>query len=256
MYIELWKWIPGYEGYYMASTHGRVKSVDRYVGYKKSGQRLMKGKILKQNTDKVGYKIVQLNKNGKGKLFKVHRLVAQVFLENSSNLPQVNHKDENKQNNNVDNLEWISPKDNMNYGTRNERISKTKKGRQFTEEHRKNISKNNAKYWKGKKGKDSAYSKPVLMFTKNDEFIKRFDCVADANEFLEKDRCNHNICLCARGINKTAFGFKWVYEEDFDTLSPEQQMELEGFHRIEDPPRVDKIDTLLDKLDKLELRPL
>ena len=250
MYIELWKWIPGYEGYYMASTHGRIKSVDRYVGYKKSGQRLMKGKILKQSTDKGGYKIVQLNKNGKEKLFTVHRLVAQVFLENSSNLPQVNHKDENKQNNNVDNLEWISPKDNMNYGTRNERMSNSLKGRTFTEEHRKNISKvrkgkhhteeakkkiskslkgkNNPNYGKqfteehkkklsenhaDYKGKKNPNAKPVLMFTLDGEFIRKFDCVRDANEYLGKDRDRDNISKCARGGSKTAWGYIWKYAD-------------------------------------------
>lgn len=202
MYIELWKWIPGYEGYYMVSTHGRVKSVDRYVNGKNGSKCLMKGKILKPGTDKDGYKTVHLSKNGKDKTYFAHRLVALTFIPNPNNWLQVNHKDEDKTNNHVSNLEWCTLEYNINYGTRNKKQSESMKGRTFTEQHKKKLS-------EAKKGENG---KPILMFTLKGEFIKRFDCIAEANEFLGKDRRKTNIILCASGINKTAYGYIWKYE--------------------------------------------
>ena len=211
MYIELWKWIPGWEGYYMVSTHGRIKSVDRYVNGKNGSKCLMKGKILKQGTDRDGYKKVVLYKNKKGKTYRVHRLVAMTFIPNSNNLSYVNHKDENPSNNTVWNLEWCTHKYNDNYGTRNERISKAHKGKPKTEEAKKRQSES----MKGKyTGKNHPYATPILMFTKNNVFVKRFDCIVDANEYLGNNRHSTNIIQCAKGINKTAYGFKWKYEKD------------------------------------------
>lgn len=123
MIKEVWKDIKGYENLYQASNLGRIRSLDKYVNGRNS-KRLVKGRELSLFNDRYGYKIVNLYKNKKIKLFKVHRLVAETFIPNPNNLPQVNHKDENKENNNVDNLEWITLIDNCNYGTRNQRISK------------------------------------------------------------------------------------------------------------------------------------
>ena len=117
MYIELWKWIAGYEGLYMVSTHGRVKSVDRYERCCKDARRLRKSKILKQATDKDGYKRVRLYKNGKYKVYSVHRLVAQAFLDNPNNYPIINHKDEDKANNYYKNLEWCTQQYNTKYSS-------------------------------------------------------------------------------------------------------------------------------------------
>lgn len=100
--MEIWKGINGYEGLYQVSNLGRVKS---------------KRKILKPINGE--YLKVGLSKNGVQKTLYIHRLVAETFL-GRSNL-QVNHKDENKHNNYVDNLEWISFKENMNYGTKQDR---------------------------------------------------------------------------------------------------------------------------------------
>ena len=126
---EVWKEIPGWEGYYMASTHGRIKSVDRYVISNGRGKYFKKGKILRLETDKDGYKKIQLNKNGKAKKYLVHRLVAMCFIPNPNNLPEINHKDENRANNHVSNLEWCNRKYNCNYGTRNEKVSNSLKGK-------------------------------------------------------------------------------------------------------------------------------
>ena len=110
---EIWKDIKGYEGKYQISSHGRVRSLKN-----------SKERILKPHKDTSGYKQVDLLKDGKRKTCSVHRLVANHFIPNPNNLPQVNHKDENKLNNNIENLEWCTQKYNCNYGTRNKRGGK------------------------------------------------------------------------------------------------------------------------------------
>lgn len=117
--IEEWRKIVGYEGLYEVSSFGRVRSLDRFY------YRLHKGKFLSPTKDRYGYLTVTLNCNGKSKTIKIHRLVAQAFLPNPDNLPQVNHKDEVKSNNCVENLEWCDGKYNVNYGTRQERYRNT-----------------------------------------------------------------------------------------------------------------------------------
>ena len=115
--IEEWRTIEGYEGLYEVSSYGQVRSFDRYVKYSDGRIHLHKGKVLSPIKDKDGYLQVVLNCNGKRKRIKVHRLVAQAFILNIDNLPQVNHKDEDKTNNRVDNLEWCTAKYNVNFGT-------------------------------------------------------------------------------------------------------------------------------------------
>ena len=118
---EIWKPIKGYEGLYEVSNFGRIKSL-----------KFGKERILKGSKDKYGYLQVVLSKNNKSKTFKVHRLVSEAFIPNPDNLPQVNHKDENPSNNNVNNLEWCDKTYNNNYGTRNTRISNANKDRCIT----------------------------------------------------------------------------------------------------------------------------
>lgn len=113
--IEQWKPIDGFEGFYAVSNLGRVKS----LGNDKS----RKEKIMKPQKDRNGYLLVGLCRNGKYKHFLVHRLVAIAFLPNPEGLPEVNHKDEDKTNNCVNNLEWASRWYNMNYGTIQERLA-------------------------------------------------------------------------------------------------------------------------------------
>ena len=112
---------PGYEGKYQVSNDGKVRSLN----YKRTG----KTKILKQNTNKDGYKTLLLCKNGKVKAYYIHRLVAQAFIPNPNNYLIVNHKDENPANNHVSNLEWCNHEYNMNYGTIKDRISEAMKGK-------------------------------------------------------------------------------------------------------------------------------
>lgn len=147
--IEEWRPIYGYEGLYEVSSYGRVRSLDRYevnnLGYK----RLLKGKILSPGIRKDGYFVVSL----RNKMFRVHRLVAQAFIPNPDELPQVNHKDEDKSNNNVDNLEWCDSKYNNNYGTARIRTKETliKNGYWSglsKEEYRKKYNQDNKEYIK------------------------------------------------------------------------------------------------------------
>lgn len=167
---EYWKPVVGYEGHYQVSNWGRVKSI-----------KFGKGRILKPTTNLYGYLFVKLCKDGKVKPFTVHRLVAEAFLPNPDNLPQVNHKDENKQNNIVSNLEWCSAQYNNTYGTRIERVAeKTTNGK---------------------------CSKPVLQYTLEGNFIKEWKSVAECrrNGFRHVD----DVC---RGERKSCSGYIWKYK--------------------------------------------
>lgn len=114
--MEEWRDIEGYEGKYQISNLDNVKSLN-YCNTKKA-------KNLKHIKDKDGYLLVCLSKNGSKKLFKVHRLVAEAFLDNPNNFPQVNHKNEVKTDNRVENLEWTTREKNINFGTRTERCKR------------------------------------------------------------------------------------------------------------------------------------
>ena len=117
---ETWKPIKNYEGLYEVSNKGQVRSLN----YKRTGEI----KILKLRVDKYGYLQVHLSKNGKHYAKSIHRLVAQTFIPNPNNYSQVNHKDEKRDNNNVENLEWCNCKYNNNYGNRNKKISESISG--------------------------------------------------------------------------------------------------------------------------------
>lgn len=108
---EIWKDIEGYEGYYQISNYGRVKSLERYKS-NYSKLQLVPERILSQGTKENGYKVIILYKDNKGKNNYIHRLVAQAFLPNPNDLATVNHKDGNKANNHLSNLEWASYAEN------------------------------------------------------------------------------------------------------------------------------------------------
>lgn len=205
--IEIWRDIPGYEGKYQVSNTGEIRSL-----------KFGKIKILKQYTDKCGYNFLILSENGKRKNYFVHRSVAMTFIPNPNNLPQVNHKDENKANNCVDNLEWCSRKYNMNYGTRNERASKRmcgennpNYGKTFSEETKKKMSET-------RKGKDNPNAKPILMYDREGNFIKRFECARDTNEYFGKKNADSNVSMCLTGRYKTAYGYVFVYAEEIEKI--------------------------------------
>lgn len=120
---EIWKPVKGYEGLYEASNLGRIRSVDHLDTFTtQHGEiitRMVKGKILKQHIDSRGYYLmVTMSKRGKRSCNLVHRVIAKTFIDNPSNLPEVNHKDEDKANNSVENLEWCDHRYNNNYGSK------------------------------------------------------------------------------------------------------------------------------------------
>lgn len=167
--MEIWRDIEKYEGLYQVSNQGRVKSL-----------KFGKEKILKSGKDKDGYLKVDLCKDGKKKTCQVHRLVAQAFIDNPSNLEQVNHKDEDKTNNNVSNLEWCSAKYNMNYGTHNERVAK-------------------------------ALSKQVNQYSLDDKLIATYPSTMEVERQLGYS--NKNISKCCLGKYKQAYKYKWRYAD-------------------------------------------
>lgn len=168
---EIWKDIPEYEGLYQVSNLGRVKN--------------NKGLILKPRLYKDGYFDIKLSKNGKNKTKRINRLVALAFIPNHNNYPMVNHKDEDRLNNRVNNLEWCTNKYNINYGNRSERASKTL---------------------------SSVMSKPIIMYNKQGNKLREFGGIKDANKYLGKYKYNSNISACLTGRNKTAYGYKWKYK--------------------------------------------
>lgn len=134
--MEIWKDIEGYEGLYQVSNKGRIRNI-----------RHNKNKILKPILH-VRYYQITLSKNNIRTQYRVHRLVAQAFVPNPKNLPHINHKDENRLNNNAENLEWCDATYNNRYGTKGQRISKSKMGHLVTQETRNKISKTLKKYHK------------------------------------------------------------------------------------------------------------
>ena len=198
---EIWKDIEGYEGYYQISNMGRVKSLERTVwnsGLNGGCYVTIPEKIMKGVADGHDYLQVKLYKDGKDKKCRINRLVASAFLENPQNLPEVNHKNEDKTDNRVENLEWCSSSYNINYGARNKKVAEKLKGRKLSEEHKKKIGKKN--------------SKPVFSVNKESGLIMWWQ---SANEAEKCTGINKNsICACLKGRQKSAGGHYWFYADD------------------------------------------
>ena len=176
-----------YEGY-KVSNLGKILSLN----YKNTG----KAELMNPVTNTNGYFQVNLYKNGESKTCRVHRLVAETFLENPENLPEVNHKDENKKNNFVflnedgsvdkekSNLEWKNHRDNCNHGTRNERVAKA--------------------------NTNGKLSKKVLQLSLTGELI----CEYPSTRECERNGFNHGaVAACCRGEKPQYKGFIWKYKE-------------------------------------------
>lgn len=184
---EIWKNI---DDRHQISNFGNVRSVN----YKNTGQ----VKLLKQSINNNGYPIIGLSSNGKTKNYTVHRLVAQAFLPNPDNLPEVNHKNEIKTDNFVyinddwsvdlekSNLEFCDRFYNINYGTKKER---TKKRLIETTKIR----------------------KPINQYALDGTFIKSWSSATEAS--LSLGLCCSHICKCCRGERKSCGGFKWLWIE-------------------------------------------
>jgi len=174
--MEIWKDIKGYEGIYKISNYGNVKSLNF--------NRTNKEKLLKNRIVNEGYVQVVLYKNSKRKAYYVHCLVANHFIENPNNLPEVNHKDGNKQNNNVDNLEWVTSKENS--------IHEIKNNLKVIQ-HRIN----------------NPMSKKIIQKNTKHEIIKIWDSMNDIKRDLGLNISN--IHKCCNNQIKTAYGFIWDY---------------------------------------------
>ena len=189
---EIWKDIEGYEGLYQVSSHGRVKSLEReYTQWNGSAQitRHTKEKIRGQFIERDGYAQVVLSKDGHAFTRRVHRLVAKAFIPNPDNLPFVNHKDETPSNNHVENLEWCTGIYNSNYGTRNEKLSVSR---------RKMMSSKN---------------RPISQITLDGVEIARFESIKAAS--LATGVGFSGICHVCKGepFRHTAGGYRWAFVE-------------------------------------------
>lgn len=120
-----WKDISGYDGYYEVSSTGKVRSKDRIILDKNSKSVYIKGRLMKQSKNTQGYLVVNLRKNHTSNVALIHRLVANAFIDNPDSLPTINHKDGDKLNNRIENLEWVTYTDNnihaLKLGLRNPR---------------------------------------------------------------------------------------------------------------------------------------
>ena len=180
---EEWKDIRGYEGRYQISNLGNVKSLN----YANTGRQ----KLLHPSSHHLGYLIVRLVRpeNIRPENKMVHTLVASAFIPNSSNKPCVNHIDGNKQNNVVTNLEWVTHKENM--------------------EHAITTGLRNPHFNNKPLGDNNPSRKPILQFTKNGDFVKRWECISEASRYM---KCTPaQITNNAKGRNKTCHGFVWRY---------------------------------------------
>lgn len=121
--MEIYKDIKGYEGLYQISNYGKIKSLKRTVTHKQNGKQNWPEKIINYNYNTNGYVAIRLSKNSIIKRFLVHRLVAINFISNDKNLLEVNHKDSNKNNNHIDNLEWCTRKENQEHMSTNQNKS-------------------------------------------------------------------------------------------------------------------------------------
>lgn len=190
---EIWKDIKGYEGLYQISNLGNVKSLKRITTGKKYGKHNLKEKILK--FIKSGkYYSVHLCKNGKRQATYVHRLVGIAFLENENNYLDINHKDGDTKNNNVENLEWCNRSYNIKHSYKVlKRTANTKGFIDYIQKRKRKIN----------------------QYDLQGNFIKEWGCISEAEKFLNQEHTG-KICECCKHKHgrKSAFGYKWEYSDN------------------------------------------
>lgn len=186
--VEEWRPVKEFDGLYEVSNLGRVRSLDRWielpcVRWGGTMKRFMRSCIRKPKKCKDGYERVILSKNHEEKTYLVHRLVAEAFIQNTENLPCINHRDENKSNNCVYNLEWCSASYNLKYGTRPIKFGKSR-------------------------------GKPIEQMTLDGQVVARYyneyEAVRQSNgEFTVS--CINNVVL---GKKKSYKGYRWRYVDN------------------------------------------
>lgn len=172
---EEWRSIKGYEGKYEVSSFGRVKSLSRFKCLLHGKEKNTHEKILKFDQHKNGYLFVHLYNNGSKRAYSVHRLVAEAFIPNTRSLPQINHIDGDKTNNNTDNIEWCTAKENNLHSARVLHLE---------------------------------CGVAIKQFDENGFFIKEYANTGIASEETGVNRSS--ICSCLIGRQKHAGGFLWV----------------------------------------------
>lgn len=192
--MKIWRDVVGFEGIYEVSECGSVRSLDRIYKRNNDGAKVRKtGRVLKQALSEDGYPCLNLKNAEKGlkKSLKVHRIVAEAFVDNKDHYLEVNHIDEDKKNNNASNLEWCTRKHNMNHGTAMERMVKSPgfiKARQES-------------------------MKPVVGVSLSDGKRIRFESLskADENGFPRR-----NVQAAIIGSDKSCRGYVWFFEDEFN----------------------------------------
>lgn len=174
---EIWKDIKGYEGLYQISNFGRVKSLKR----KTLNSKCLYDKILNNRINHNGYFMIFLSKNKKIKGFRINRLVAEAFLPNPNNKPQVNHKDGNKTNNRIDNLEWCTAKHNTQHAIKNGL-------------------------------RTNKYHREIVQCDLDNNLIKEWHSIKEATNF---GFSKSGICQCCKSKRKKHKNYKWYYKEDY-----------------------------------------
>ena len=179
---EEWRDILDFEGLYQVSNLGRVKSL--WFTNNVYNKKYRKDRILKATTTHSNYVQVALRKSNKMYHRLVHRLVAQAFIENPSQLPQVNHKDGNKKNNVVDNLDWVSPRENQ--------LHAVKIGLRAS-------------------GGKCYNAKAVIQYDMQDNFIKEYSSISQASKETNSNAIN--ILKCCKGQRNKCNNYKWKYKK-------------------------------------------
>ena len=241
--IENWKPIKNYEGLYEVSDLGNIRSVTRKIIDKNNKIKIIKGRIHKLYATKSGYIAVSLYKNSKQKVYRVHRLVAEAFIPNPNNLPQVNHIDENKENNCINNLEWCTVSENALHKTRKgeRKILQYDRDGNFIKEWKSikiasielNISystlqdavKNNRycfnSFWRYYSEnypdkievKISIYcGRPVYQYDLEGNFIKKWNSITEVSNYFNV--YPSLISRCLKGTTKSYKKYLWRYYSD------------------------------------------
>ena len=175
--MEIWKDIKGYESLYQINNYGCVVGKERMTtGNRK---RKLKRKVLKQHENELGYKLVDLCKDGKKKSFRVHRLLAEAFIENPYNKPCINHKDGNPKNNSLDNLEWCTQKENIQHAFKTGLVKRHGKLKDFDEyilkTYKKYSKNNNFRTMSKVLGVDwTSICRRYHQLTKNPKYVNKY----------------------------------------------------------------------------------
>lgn len=180
----MWKDIEGYDGRYQVSIDGSVRSVDWLVVNANGVKHIFRGRTLKPCLNAIGYYVVNLTKNGVSSPVLLHRIIAKAFIANPNGYNEVNHINENRSDNSIDNLEWCTHLHNVRHGTAIQRATK-------------------------KKINNASFSNRVAQYSKNGEFIAEYPSAKEASRVTGAPYVP--IVKCCHGIKKTSGGYKWKY---------------------------------------------